>query len=153
MMVISLSKYFVFIDTKHFSIMNLNPFTHSTIDKIPFIIDLEIQVNYLCKKGVSNNWSREHANPRGHEIDQVITEYSRVSKDECRMRCENDNADAYNWQAVQSHGCRCYGTPAVEKIDIQTSRNNRFHGAAIMLFQMEVVTFIIRSPTNLLITS
>ena len=89
-------------------------------------INLEIRVDYDCKKGVSNNWSKEHANARGYGSDQVISEYSTMSQDECRKKCEYDAAVAYNWQkdgSVQNHGCRCYGTLAAENIKMDTRHN------------------------------
>ena len=98
----------------------------------------EIRENVHCKKGVSSDWLKEHANATGFGRDQVISEYSTRSKDECRMKCENNAADAYNWplvqrhgcrsyaynwQIAQSHGCRCYGSLAAENMKMQTSND------------------------------
>ena len=88
--------------------------------KFSFSINLGIQENYHCTKGVSDKWLTEYYNPRGLGAEQVISEYSSVYQDECRIKCENDDADAYNWQTIGNRGCRCYGKLAAGTIKIDS---------------------------------
>ena len=99
--------------------------------KFLFSINLDTQKEYDCVKGVSDNWANEVHNI-GPGIGQVIAEIApdeRVSKDECRITCENNGASAFNWkenQNLQGSGCRCYGEQAAGSIKIDNKFNWMF---------------------------
>ena len=96
--------------------------------KFSFSINLEIQVQYQCEKGVSDKWKNELDNERGPGIGQVISEImmkqdEQMKQDECRIKCEKDGAHAFNWKVDRPQGCRCYGKLATESIKIDKTFN------------------------------
>ena len=90
-----------------------------------------LEPDHICENGFSKDWVTEESNKRGGGVSQVIVEYfTRKSWEygeyQCRAKCENHGAWAYNWQATGNHACRCYGKAAADNLTLEVSTDWKF---------------------------
>lgn len=86
---------------------------------------------HFCENGISSTWVDESSNKRGGAVGQVIAEYSTrksysYGEYQCRAKCDNHGAWAYNWQKIGSHGCRCYGKAAADSLTLEVNSDWKF---------------------------
>ena len=104
--------------------------TYELTNRIFLVPDVE---THICENGFSSSWGTEAGQgvKRGGGVGQVIAEYNTrksysYGEYQCRAKCDDHGAWAYNWQKIGNHACRCYGKAAADSLTLEVNSDWKF---------------------------